>query len=185
MSKQGCAGFAFDPTVTHASELEHNVLFLKLGAPSLEDHSWQVIAPFRAWEWVQKRHLVCVCGMLFSSSPLISMPAQTAIKYDCEGCEYALVTKDNIQHMRRMFLHVDQLNIELHAHPLSLNSVVKLENLELLLGLLHVSHFVLADVEPASCGGWMQPAGAACLPQAVDLGVPCFPHDVRCLIGHV
>jgi hypothetical protein len=134
----GCAGVALDPTVTHPSELVPNVFFLKLGAPSLETHDWQVLAPTRLWAWHNRRPVF-------------------ALKYDCEGCEYAL-------------------NIELHLPTTFLDSTEKLANLAKLLTGLHDVGMRLIHVAGGGCGR-DKPGVRSCRNEVYDAGLPCEGAD--------
>ena len=152
----GCAGVALDPTVTHPSELVPNVFFLKLGAPSLETRYWQVLAPTRLWAWHNRRPVF-------------------ALKYDCEGCEYALAQAGNLRQvdeLREFLQHTHQVNIELHLHTTFLDSTEKLANLAELLRVLHDVGLRLIHVAPGGCGR-DKPGERSCRDEVYDAGLPC------------
>ena len=159
LSAHNCSGVALDPTVTHPSELETNVLFLKLAAPSLADplpSGWQVMPLPRLWSLFSRRDV-------------------TAVKYDCEGCEYALALHNNKgqrDEMADFFRHVAQLNIELHLLRKFLDSTDKLLNLAALLSVLADAGLHLAHVAPAGCGQ-QRPQDRDCAQELLDAGIPC------------
>lgn len=157
----GCMGVALDPTVTHPSELVPNVMFLKLAAPSLERNvstkDWQVMSPPRLWHWLGERHIF-------------------AFKFDCEGCEYALMTSEKDDSMERFFEHVHQLNIEFHLHKSFLDSQEKLQNLAHLLNMLRRHNFHLIHVAVAGCGRDKKNE-KSCMDAVYDAGIPCEGHD--------
>ncbi len=156
----GCAGVALDPTVTHPSELVPNVFFLKLGAPSLETHDWQVLAPTRLWAWHNRRPVF-------------------ALKYDCEGCEYALARagdSSQVDELRAFLQHTHQLNIELHLHTTFLDSTEKLANLAELLTVLHDVGMRLIHVAGGGCGR-DKPGVRSCRDEVYEAGLPCEGAD--------
>ena len=154
-----CAGVALDPTVTHPSELEPGVLFLRLAAPSLEaapSAAWQVMSLPRLWRLFAQREVF-------------------AIKYDCEGCEYALALHNDEAQRAEMlgfFRHVYQLNIELHTIRKFLDSADKLRNLAALLAVLSDAGLHLAHVAPGGCGQ-QAPHDRDCPQELYDAGIPC------------
>jgi hypothetical protein len=159
LSSHNCSGVALDPTVTHPSELEPNVLFLKLAAPSLAappSKSWQVMSLPRIWRLFAQR-------VVF------------AVKYDCEGCEYALALhNDRAQRdeMLDFFRNVFQLNIEFHTIRKFLDSAEKLKNLAALLTMLSDAGLHLAHVALAGCGQQL-PLDKDCAQELYDMGIPC------------
>jgi len=156
-----CMGVALDPTVTHKSEIVPNVFFLKLAAPTLEKNvstkDWQVVSPPKLWHWLGERHVF-------------------AVKYDCEGCEYALMTSEKDDEMERFFEHVHQLNIEFHLHTSFLDSKEKLQNLANLLNMLRRHNFHLIHVAVAGCGRDRKDT-KSCTQEMYDAGIPCEGHD--------
>jgi len=164
LSALGCTGLALDPTVTHPSELEPNVLFLKLAAPTVRGsapRSWQVMSLPRLWKLQNKRPVF-------------------AVKYDCEGCEYALsqdgpAFAQQRAEMLEFFQHVRQLNIELHLVRNFLDTAEKLNNLASMLLMLADAGLQLVSVEQGGCG--VQKLGERyCASEVYDAGIPCGLH---------
>ena len=165
MSALGCTGLALDPTVTHPAELEPNVLFLKLAAPTVRGGTprsgWQVMSLPRLWQLQNKRPVF-------------------AVKYDCEGCEYALsragpAYAQQRAEMLEFFQHVYQLNIELHLVRSFLDTSEKLNNLASMLLLLADAGLYLVSVEPGGCG-IQTPSDRYCASEVYDAGIPCGLH---------
>ena len=166
LSHLGCRGLALDPTVAHRSELEPNVLFFKLAAPTLPSDSvptdWQVMSLPRLWGLHGKRDVY-------------------AVKYDCEGCEFAL-TRSGAEHaqqraeMLELFHHTTQLNIELHLVRKFLNTAEKLHNLAAFLLMLTESGLYLVRVDNGGCGAQV-PEDRDCVSELYDAGIPCATHN--------
>jgi hypothetical protein len=155
LSSIGCHGIALDPTVSHHPEIAPGVLFLKLGAPSLEAHDWQVMSLTRLWEWLGRRSV-------------------WALKYDCEGCEYAMITEERDYLFEAFLAHVHQINIEFHLHRGFMTSREKLNNLVHLLGALKRSGLQLAHRDTAWCGGVSLALGErTCRNEIYEAGLPC------------
>lgn len=156
----GCSGVALDPTVDHLSELTNNVFFLKMGAPSLANATWQTIDLVRLWE-------------AFARRPV------WAVKYDCEGCEYALALADDAAQRTRMtefFRHAHQFNVEIHLHTFILDTVAKLENLAALLDMLREVGMRFMHFATAGCGRDV-PGVRSCRPEVYEAGLPCEGND--------
>ena len=146
------------------------VFFLKIGAPSVEKHEWQTISLPRLWKYHRRRSIF-------------------AVKYDCEGCEYALARHDDAaqrEEMLEMLLSVHQLNLELHFSTSYLDTHEKLRNLASLLQLLHAAGMQLAAVDKGGCGGHtrgMGPEVRYCPDEFYEAGVPCdISVDCSCFL---
>jgi len=153
LGDSGCIGIGLDPSVLHPAKLHPNVMFITVGANSLEDTppEWQMtsvpaLLKFLKWEFID------------------------VLKMDCEGCEYA-IARDVLAEDPGMFQRVDQFAIEVHVGKMWLTSVQHLVNFGSLLILLEEAGLELFDARIGHCNKVHEDYG--CLKELLDIGYPC------------
>ena len=111
MAMKGCQVYAFDPTVRHPYKWKENVLF----------HPWGIRNSAKPSNWTHPLY-GDVSGSLFSLPEIVKKlghddgRAITALKFDCEGCEYGAF-KDIVEYEQetgRKFNPIYSLNTEFH-----------------------------------------------------------------------
>lgn len=111
MAMKGCQVYAFDPTVRHPYKWKDNVLF----------HPWGIRNSAKPSNWTHSKY-GNVTGSLFSLPEIVKKlghddgRAITALKFDCEGCEYGAF-KDIVEYEQetgKRFNPIFSLNTEFH-----------------------------------------------------------------------
>jgi len=111
MAMKGCQVYAFDPTVRHPYKWKDNVLF----------HPWGIRNSAKPSNWTHSKY-GNVTGSLFSLPEIVKKlghddgRAITALKFDCEGCEYGAF-KDIVEYEQetgKSFNPIFSLNTEFH-----------------------------------------------------------------------
>ena len=150
--RSGCLGFAFDPSVSHKTQLVTGVLFMQAAARQLEHSDSAIVTTIpalRAW----LRH-----------------EAIAVLKMDAEGSEFALA-EDIINEEPEFFRRVDQFAVEVHLPMAFMATATHMENWALLLRLLRLGGLRLAHAAMTSCHPNHEKTG--CLPELLEAGYSC------------
>mmetsp|Transcript_48054 Transcript_48054/g.125100 ORF Transcript_48054/g.125100 Transcript_48054/m.125100 type:complete len:338 (+) Transcript_48054:3-1016(+) len=138
LASHGCRGFLFDPTVSHPFHITDNSVFLKVGAPLLNDTS----------PWAS--------SSAASVATALALERIAVLKMDCEGCEYAI--SDSILCSsaepgcdRHFFDKVDQFTIEVHTLTAFAPTAEHVMGLAKLLWLLDESGLKFVLSEDGAC----------------------------------
>jgi len=155
-NSMGCKGIGFDPTVSHPSTLSEGVLFLPMGAKTLDPED---TAEF----------------LLVTSIPAFRKEHQhdlAVLKMDCEGCEYS-IARDVELGDRTFWFHVQQFAVEIHVSKRWVKTDAHIYYLALLFHQLEEAGLVLSGGEQTSCSPSDESLG--CPELLLEVDFPCQP----------